>query len=218
MKAIIAKPLALLEGLFFLVFPMFDRQKASRYGDRGVRWLGRILVVAVILAIVAAINQAPVFGLSNVIRSTVPWVGRFWLPLLALCLYIMLWLGWWLYRLLSLDVEPPGSEFPDIDRAWGQAMDALKRAEIALDLTPLFVILGWPSSSEDDFFRAAGIKGAVQQVPGDPDAPLHITANRDGVWLTCRGASLLGQYGRGNPGAELPAQVIGNPDRRQRGR
>lgn len=208
MKAILASPLAFLKGLFYLVFPMFGGQEAPRSGDWAVRWLGRILAVTVVLAILAAINQSSVFGLSNVIRSTVPWVGRLWLPLLALCLYIMLWLGWWLYRLLSLDIEPPGSEFPDIDRAWEQAMDALNRSEIALDMTPLFLILGWPSSSEDDFFRAAGIKGPVQQMPGDPGAPLHITANRDGVWLTCPGASLLGLYGRGHPGAEDSSQLM----------
>ena len=101
-------------------------------------------------------------------HATAPWIGRFWLPLLALCLYAMLWLGWWLYRLLSLDIEPVGSEFPDIDRAWGQALEAMGRADIALDNAPLFLVLGWPSVSEDDFFRAAGIKGPVRQVPGDP--------------------------------------------------
>ena len=31
-------------------------------------------------------------------------------------------------------------------------------------------------------------------MPGEPDAPLHVTANRDGIWLTIPGASLLGQY------------------------
>src|SRR5262249_40130351 len=57
-----------------------------------------------------------------------------------------------------------------------------------------FLVLGWPSGSEDDFFRAAAIKGPVRQVPNDPGEPLHVTANRDGIWLTCSGASLLGQY------------------------
>ena len=194
MSPIIAKPLDFLKGLFFLAFPMLDTSEAARSGDPAVRWLWRIILVGVVLAILAAINQWAVFGLSNVIRATNPWIGRFWLPLLALCLYVMLWLGWWLYRLLSLDIEPVGSEFPDIDRAWDQAMDAMGKADIALDNAPLFLVLGWPSVSEDEFFRAAGIKGPIRQVPGDPEAPLHVTANRDGIWLTCPGASLLGQY------------------------
>src|SRR5262249_52759272 len=135
------------------------------------------------------------FGLTNVLSSAgVPWVGRYWLPLLTLCLYAMLWLGWWLYRVLSLDIEPVGSEFPDIDRAWGLAVEALHKADISPANAPLFLVLGWPSGTEDDFYRAAGLKGQVKQVPNDPGEPLHVTANRDGIWLTCPGASLLGQY------------------------
>jgi hypothetical protein len=201
MSPIIAKPLDLLKRLFFLVFPMFGTAEAARAGDPATRWLGRIVLVGVVLAILAVINQAAMFGLSNVIRASAPWIGRLWLPLLALCLYVMLWLGWWLYRLLSLDIEPIGSEFPDIDRAWSQALEAVARADIALDSAPLFLVLGWPSVSDDDFYRAAGIKGPVRQVPGEPGAPLHVTANRDGVWLTLRGASLLGQYQEEGPGA-----------------
>ena len=201
MSPIIAKPLNFIKGLFFLAFPMFDSGDSPRSGDPATRWLGRVVLVGAFLAILAAINQAPMFGFSNVINASAPWVGRFWLPLLALCLYAMLWLGWWLFRLLSLDIEPVGSDFPDIDRAWEQALESMAKADIALDNAPLFMILGWPSDSEDDFFRAAGIKGPVRQVPSSPDAPLHVTANRDGIWLTCPGASLLGQYHDDKPGS-----------------
>jgi hypothetical protein len=208
MSPIIEKPLVFLKNLFFLVFPMFDRTGAARAGDPAVRWLGRILLVGLVLAILAAINQAAIFGLPNVLRASSPWVGRFWLPLLALCLYVMLWLGWWLYRLLTLDIEPVGSEFPDIDRAWEEAVGALGRADISLVDAPLFLVLGWPSASEGEFFLAGGIKGPVRQVPGRPDAPLHVTANRDGVWLTCPGASLLGQYRQEAFGAEVLEEVM----------
>ncbi len=208
MSPIIAKPLDLVKGLFFLVFPMFDSAEAARSGDPAVRWLGRVIAVGIFLAILAAINQSAIFGLSNVIRASSPWVGRLWLPMLALCLYVMMWLGWLLFRLLSLDIEPVGSDFPDIDRAWGLAIEAMGRADIHLDHAPLFLLLGWPSVTEDDFYRAAGIKGPIRQVPGDPDAPLHVTASRDGIWLTCSGASLLGQYRQENPGGGPMEDVL----------
>ena len=154
MSPIIAKPLDWIKRLFLLVFPMFGSAEAARAGDPAVRWLGRIVVVGVVLGILAAINQASVISLSNLIRSSgPPWVSKLWLPLLALCLYAMLWLGWWLYRLLNLDIEPVGSDYPDIDRAWSQALEAMGRADIALDNAPLFVVMGWPSVSDDDFFR-----------------------------------------------------------------
>jgi hypothetical protein len=209
MSPIIAKPLEFLKNIFFLVFPMFDSAQKARGGDSAVRWLARALLVGAFLAILAVLNHWEKLGLPNVIQPTAPWFARrFWLPLLVICLYAMLWLGWWLYRLFNWDIEPVGSEFPDIDRAWDQAVDALGRADIVLDTAPLFLVLGWPSASEDDFFRAAGIKGPVRQVPGDPTAPLHVTANRDGVWLTCAGACLLGQYHDDNPRSVALEEVM----------
>ncbi len=195
MIKLIAKPLEWIKALWVLVFPMFSGPSPARDDNSAGRWLARIVVVGMFLVLLALINQAPAFGLPNVIVSpTAPWLSQYWLPTFALCLYAMLWLGWWLYRVLSLDIEPVASDFPDIDHAWGQALEALHRADIHLDNAPLFLILGWPSSSEEDFFRAAGLKSQVKQVPNDPGAPLHVTANRDGIWLTCPGASLLGQY------------------------
>jgi hypothetical protein len=208
MTPIIAKPLLLLRRLFFLAFPMFDTTGTSRVGDPTARWLGRILLLGIVLAILAAINQSARFGLSNVIRASSPWIAGAWLPLLGLCLYAMLWLGWWLYRLLNLDIEPVSSEFPDIDHAWGQALEALAKADIVPQDAPLFLVLGWTSASEDDLFRAAGIKGTVRQVPGDPGAPLHVTANRDGIWLTCPGASLLGQYRQADGGTAVLEEIM----------
>jgi hypothetical protein len=192
---LIAKPLAFIKNLWFLAFPMLGAPAAVRYASSPGQWLGRFVLVGLGLLGLAWLNQSPLFGLTNVISSPgVPWVSQYWLPLFGLCLYAMLWLGWWLYRVLSLDIQPAASDFPDIDRAWGLALEALNKADIHLDNAPLFLVLGWPSASEDDFFRSSGIKGQVKQVPNDPSEPLHVTANRDGIWLTCPGASLLGQY------------------------
>jgi hypothetical protein len=195
MIKLIAKPLAFIKAMWDLAFPMFSGSAAAREDNSAARWLARMILVAVILLLLALLNQSTFFGLTNVIRSPgLPALSRYWLPLFALCLYAMLWLGWWLYRVLSLDIEPPSSEFPDIDRAWGQAAQALAKADIHLDSVPLFLVLGWPSGSEDDFYRAAAFRSQVKQVPNDPGEPLHVTANRDGIWLTCAGASLLGQH------------------------
>ncbi|MGZ3390675.1 MAG: type VI secretion protein IcmF/TssM N-terminal domain-containing protein, partial [Isosphaeraceae bacterium] len=70
------------------------------------------------------------------------------------------------------------------------------RADIRLDSTPLFLVLGWNSGSEESLFQAGGIKAKVNQVPRDDKEeikPLHVTADRDGIWLTCPGTSLLSQ-------------------------
>jgi len=130
-------------------------------------------------------------------------VSNFWLPIFFLCLYAMIWLGWWLYRVLTGDIDPVKSEFPDIDKAWSQALQKLTSEEIHPDEVPLFLVLGWPSSSEEAFFRSAGIRAQVKQHPNDPSDPLHVTANRHGIWITCPGASLLGQV---NQSAQGPGE------------
>jgi hypothetical protein len=150
MIKLISKPLEWLTWLWGLAFPMFSGTAAAEENAfPAARWAARSVVVLIGLASLGAINQAKFIGLTNWIPH--PLIGRIWLPLFGLCLYILIWLGWWLYRILSLDIGSEPSEFPDIDRAWAQAMEALARADIRLDATPLFLVLGWTSGSEEAF-------------------------------------------------------------------
>ena len=192
MKKLLTMPWELAKAMFGLVFPMFRGGGTVGAADRSFgAWIARGALVAVILLGLAWLNQWPFFGLAARLKA-----GRltnFWLPLFALCSYALVWLGWLLHRVLSIDVGPVVAEFPDIDRAWSQALDALERAEIHLEETPLFLVLGSTTDSDEALFHAAGIKAQVKQVPRDPTEPLHVTANRDAIWLTCPGASVLGQ-------------------------
>ena len=84
-------------------------EKANPVG----RWAARTVLVLFLLLILGLINNSRFIGLTNWIPH--PIIGRIWLPLFDLCMYVLLWLGWWLYRVLSLDVGAEESEFPDID-------------------------------------------------------------------------------------------------------
>jgi type VI protein secretion system component VasK len=212
MMKILAIPWELLKWLFGLAFPMFRGGGSATAGSPGT-WVARGALSAVVLAGLYSLNQWETLGLRNVVPGR---IGAYWLPLFAFCLYAMLWLGWWLYRLLSLEVAPVASEYPDIDRAWSQALEALGRADIHLDATPLFLVLGGTSSGEEALFRATAIKAQVKQVPKDPAEPLHVTANRDGIWVTCPGASILGQQllagdGRDGGGTEVTLSTLSEP-------
>jgi IcmF-related N-terminal domain len=216
MTNLISKPWELVCWLWGLAFPMLSEQAgAPEKANPAGRWAARTVLVAFVLLILGLVNNASRIGLYNWIPH--PLMGKIWLPLFGLCLYVLLWLGWWLYRVLSLDVGIEESEFPDIDRAWAQAMEALDRAEIRLDSTPLFLILGWNSGAEESLFQAGGIKAKVNQVPRDDKGeirPLHVTADREGVWLTCPGVSLLGQQNpaiMGQEGGEGPLQTLAQP-------
>lgn len=188
MLRILAMPWEILKRLFALAFPMF------RGGSRNTAdvWAARGVLLTVVLAGLTLLNQANFLGLAGWIQ--VGRISRYWLPLLAFCLYGMIWMGWWLYQLFKIEVPQVTSEYPDIDHAWKEAVEAIERAGIALDNTPLFLVLGGCSSGEGALFQSAAIKAQVKQVPSDQAQPLHVTANNDGIWVTCAGTSVLGQH------------------------
>jgi hypothetical protein len=193
MLKILAKPWELIKALFYLAFPMAIGARGGRSdmaGSAGV-WVARAILVMAGLAGLTMLNQWERLNLRGLLPYG--WISRYWLPSVALCLYAMTWLGWWLYRLLNLEVPVVATDYPDIDRAWDLAVEALGRAGIGLDSTPLFLVLGGSSSGEESLFRAGAIKAQVSQVPKDPGEPLHVTANNDGIWVTCPGTSVLGQ-------------------------
>src|SRR4029077_21086238 len=84
-------------------------------------------------------------------------------------------------------------------------------AEAGLDAreAPLFLVLGRPAGGERALFGAGNVKLQVKQSPRRPDTPLTVSANQDAVYVTCAGASLLGQYATLLAGAP---DVSGRPD------
>jgi hypothetical protein len=216
MLKILAAPWELIKSLFYLAFPMArGSQPAARAGEAAGVWIARGILVFVALLGLAALNQWELLGLRRLIPY--PTINRFWLPAIAFCVYAMIWLGWWLYRLLNLDVPQEQSDYPDIDRAWKQAVEALTAAGIGVDSTPLFLVLGGSLSGEESMFQSAGIRAQVKQVPRDPSEPVHVTANHDAIWVSCRGASVLSQQlmaqgaGAGGP-AEVSLETLSGPE------
>ena len=206
MKKLLAMPWELAKALFGLAFPMFrSGGTVAATGGSVASWFARLSLLAVFLLGLGLINQSKTLGLTEWIQYSR--IRNIWLPVFAFCSYAMVWLGWLLYRVLNIDVGPVVTEFADIDRAWSQVLDALDRAEIHLEETPLFLVLGSTANSDEALFHAAGIKAQVKQVPRDPTEPLHVTANRDSIWLTCPGASVLGQqnpaFSAGSGGSQL---------------
>jgi len=178
-----------LEWLAGLILPMFARARDGRGLGPRTRMVLRLVVLAAILGALAYVNER--LDLERILRSPLPVLRRVWLPLLFLLVYALAWLGWWLWCLLAPEVEI--SEFPDIDAAWAEARRALDRASIDLTAAPLFLVLGRPRGTEEALFHAADLRLEVGNAPRDPESPLHLFANRDGIFLTCAGASLLGR-------------------------
>lgn len=178
-----------IKGLAKLAFPFFAKARELRHPGQRLRWVLRFLVLAATLVLLGFINQWA--DLERVLRAPLPILRRIWLPLLFLLIYVMSWLIWWLWELLTAEKE--GSEFPDIDEAWDAALRALEQASIDLTQSPLFLILGSPIGTEEALLNAAKLSFEVGRAPRGTSAPLHVYANREGIYLTCPGASLLGR-------------------------
>jgi hypothetical protein len=182
-----------LYRIYSLVFPMFAGVRSVAEASAPALWLTRLLVLGVVLVVLGLLNNWHWLGLSNVLQAPYP-IDKIWLPLFALGLYATFWLGWWFWCALNAEVETT-TAFPEIDEAWTQATRALEKAGILLHETPLFIILGQNADGDDALFQSAGFKPmpSVNQIPRDPNALLHVTANREAIYLTCPGISCLGQ-------------------------
>lgn len=165
-----------------LLFPHVSKATA------GWRWLVAVLILLVLLVGLYVVNNHPAVPIPRAIRQTA--FQHIWLPVLGLILYALVALGLYLMRLMRPELDV--SEFPDIDRAWSEAVQALEKAGIAVTDLPLFLVFGQPAGGEKVFFESAQLGLTVSnQPPGEQ--PLHVYANRDAVFVTCPGASLLGR-------------------------
>jgi hypothetical protein len=96
-----------------------------------------------------------------------------------------------LYKALKLWLEGEISPFPDIDHAWKAGLAELRQHGIDLMETPLFLVFGSASESQEKgIFGAAGLSLNVREFPKGP-AALHWYANADGVYLVCSDVGCL---------------------------
>jgi hypothetical protein len=171
-------------GFLSILLPFGKGASFWKFGP-AVRWALHFVLLLVILVLL--------FFLNRFIADYVPnWARNVWLPLVFLLIYSLLWTGWWIWKLLK--AEPEASHFPDIDAAWAQAVRALAQAGIRPGDLPIFLVLGRPQGPEEHLFAAAQLPLVCKQTPEDPQAPLHVYATREAIYVTCAGASLLGKH------------------------
>jgi hypothetical protein len=152
------------------------------------RWVVHFLIVAAILVGLYFLNSA--LQLEQVLRSPFPALHHYWLPLLFLILYVMAWLGWWLWELTGPDKVV--GDYPEINLAWAEATHAVAGAGVDLREVPLFLVLGRPGGAEDAVFDAAALPWRPVP-PRRVHGPLHVYVTADAVFLTCTGASVFGR-------------------------
>lgn len=182
----------LLDNLWqFLLFVVsllspFEAKRPAIRVSPGLRLFLHVLIIALIVAAMWWLNDA--FKIYEKIPDPA-WARHWWLPILFLLFYALAVTAFWIYQLLM--AEPDAAEFPDIDEAWEAVLDALDRSGIALTEAPLFLVLGRPEAPEEHLFQAAQLNLVVKGEPIGVRHPIHVYANRDGIFLTCSGCSTL---------------------------
>ncbi|MSU76678.1 MAG: hypothetical protein EXS16_01150 [Gemmataceae bacterium] len=139
-------------------------------------------------------------NLGRWLPAFTPRLKPFYAPLLGL---IVILVGVVLYFFFATwEGEQDESPFPDIDAAWETAMEAVAKAGIVPHQVSLFLVLGRPESAETNMFDGAGVKWVVKHSPPDANAPIHVYAEKESspksahpgaIYVTCRGASVLGK-------------------------
>lgn len=177
---------SILEVGKLIALPVASARGNRRMGQL-LRWGLHALAVVTIVGCLAWLNY--LWDLEQVLST--PWLGarRFWLPLMFGLIYTLAWLGWWMWSFALAPAD--ASSHPDLDDAWSEAALVLEQAGIQLAATPVFLVLGKTATCESSLFGAARISLTVSQAPRRRDAPLHVYANDDAVYITCSGASLL---------------------------
>lgn len=186
---VIYRVLSWFREMIGLILPIFSTARDFATTSPWVRRTLRLIVLITILVLLALL-QLYIPNLPKAINAHI-WLQYTWLPVLFLLFCAAVWLLRWAWVLWFS--EEDSSDFPDIDEAWKEAMQALREAEIDLQAVPLYLILGRPAGGEEPLFQATGLPFAVKHVPTRANAPLHVYGNKhDGVFVTCAGASRLG--------------------------
>jgi hypothetical protein len=178
-----------IKRLVGLIVPFVLKARDVRGIGATWRWTLRILLLVLITGLLYWVSRR--FELGHQVTGA-PKLGDFWLPLLFLLVIGISWVGWWVYTLLYAEVEE--SPFPDVDEAWDEAVNALLNARIDPTEVPMFLVLGRAAGTEEALFAASKLSLAVKGAPARADAPLRVFANRDGIFVTCAGASVLGYH------------------------
>lgn len=155
-----------------------------------LKWVVHFIIVGLVLYLLYWINYW--LQLDRVLRSDWPSLHAYWLPLLGLLLYGMAWLAWWIWELTG--PEKLTNDFPDIDHAFKEGLRCLADSSIDVRDVPIFLVLGRPLEDVDNVFLAAQQGFLVREVPRWPEAPVRFSGNKDAVYITCVGASVLGKH------------------------
>ncbi len=150
-----------------------------------IAWVVHIALV--VLIVVGLYGLTRRYRLDTALLSPFPSWHDYWLPILFILVYAT---GWLIYGFIRMLSEPADDEFPDIQIAWNEALNALQRADISIQAVPIYLVMGKPGAGIVEFFAATGQAFLVRGEPSG-EAPLCIYANREIIFVAVLDAGAL---------------------------
>jgi hypothetical protein len=167
---------------FGMILPIFAEARDTRNWPAWLRWSLHLVLLGLILYGLVWLQGSDT-GIGRWLREYLAarahggFLYTYWLPVVFMVVYLLCWVGYGLYKLFAADEE--SSEFPDIERAWKQAVAELERVGIRLDDTenapPVYLVLGRPAGGMDSLFRASGWNFQYR-FPNAQTSRLHVYA------------------------------------------
>ncbi len=148
---------------------------------------------ASLLLFLALLLAAIVWAVLNYLRLDIEqYQNFFWreLPTIAVLVVVIPLVVWYA---LKLWLEGEASPYPDIDRAWKAALEAMAEQSIDPTETPIFLILGPGNEAAVQSFMSASNLAFPVRAPAGP-APLHVYANQQSVYIVCTETCQLGRF------------------------
>lgn len=131
-----------------------------------------LLIIAIVWAVLR-VNLTNIEQPQNFYWRTLPVLFS-----LVVAIPIVVWYA------LKLWLEGEPSEFPELDRAWDSARDAMREQSIDPSETPIFLILGPGSVDSVNSFMASSNTQFPVRVPLGP-GPIHVFANQQAIYVVC---------------------------------
>jgi IcmF-related N-terminal domain len=220
---------AAIWGAITRIFSALGSKVVGESSGKAISFLGTCVRWLILLCLFVGFEYALYYfndaiNLGRWLPDFSPRLKPYYAPLVGL---IIILVGVVLYFFFATwDTEAEESPFPDLDAAWQAALEAVNQAGILPHQVSLFLVLGRPESAEVNMFDGAGVKWVVKHAPPDPNAPLHVYAEKESspkstypgaIYVTCRGASVLGKLAGilARDETVMPAAAAFNPESSQ---
>ena len=151
-----------------------------------VQWFRNASLAARLAAIVSVFQIVIVILATTTVLFVGEWaiLQLWWSPgkIIVLCLLFVI-VPILVYRSALMWGEQPMSRWPDITVAWKSVLADLKRANISLSESPLFLVFGSDGGEQESaFLKSARFPLAVSGSPGG-GRPLRVYASEDAIFV-----------------------------------